>query len=227
MKNDNVIINVLLALWVNNKNDVIPLEVIEYVTENVERLLEEDELTMEMFDKPDVSITGLLRNKYVARCDLNSDIYLKMSNADAKKIIDKNEELSKLIYSILYIVIGCNNIKDKLPVQSEFVIESPDRDYYLTEQAYTFYKEKIYTDGDIIELEDITEEEYTQKHIQVVNSTFTIISCTRNDKMLSCSVRNNYLDFDFIKEKIDDVYTKRVDSYFESKNNKTYKITHS
>lgn len=221
---NNIILRVLFALSVSDGENIMSKDIIDKVVEVIKFLLEENEEALSTIDMPDTTVNELFRNTYVDRCDLNGNLHLNMSKNEADEIIEENEGLANIIYSSLLLLSYSSEIRERVNTPTEFYLDSPDRDYYLTSQDYTNYEEKLYTDGDIIELEDVNGENYNQKHVKVSNSTFSIIAVLKNNELLACVVRNNVLDSEYIAEKITDIENKTIDNYSKMVNNKIYKL---
>ncbi len=220
---NNVILNLLLSIVYKNEMDTIPLNVIEKTVEIFRSAVVSEDMLYQI-DMPDLTVNGLMGNKYVEAVDLAGNVHINMTEDEMTKEIAQNEELSTVLQNVLFLLSYSEFIKDKVSVNSSYVVENSNRDYYLTQQESSFYEEKLYTDGDVKILEKIEEDNYSQIHVLVENSSYSIILCKRKEKNLNCVVRSTIIDIDYICDKINDIDKNYTAYYEEDVKNKVYKL---
>lgn len=222
---NNTILNVLLAIASDNEMDMISIDMIEN-TIDIYRSLATDKEVLYQIDMPDLTVNGLMGNKYVEAVDLAGNVHISMTEEEMYKELNQNEKLANVLYIVLFLLSDTEFIQSKVSVNSSYVIENSDRDYYLTSQESSFYEEKIYTDGDVEILEKIEKDNYSRLHLLVNNSSYSIILCKRKDENLKCVARSAFVDIDYICEKINDI-DKGITDYYKEEDEKVYKLLKS
>ena len=217
------VLNVIFAVFRLGASDdetlYIKYQDLEKLVTDLKRACEEAPI-MHYYNMPDLSINSLKRNKCVEYVALDSEVAFDMDKEEAKKLIDRNPELSYMIATIgSYEHFDAEVTRNTAGV---FGVSHRDPNTEYTIGIVDNGMEKkinmLYTDGDIEYVED--QEGY--RRLNVTNSTYTIVTAEQDGAIKAGLLRSDAVlpeALDFLMDEVMAVYNGGIVDYNNSRSN--------
>ena len=217
------VLNVIFAVFRLGASDdetlYIKYQDLEKLVTDLKRACEEAPI-MHYYNMPDLSINSLKRNKCVEYVALDSEVAFDMDKEEAKKLIDRNPELSYMIATIgsyeHFDVEVTRNTAGVFGVSHR----DPNTEYTIgiVDNGMEKKINMLYTDGDIEYVED--QEGY--RRLNVTNSTYTIVTAEQDGAITAGLLRSDAVlpeALDFLMDEVMAVYNGGIVDYNNSRSN--------
>jgi len=206
------VLNIIFAVFRMGASDdetlYIKYQDLEKLVTDLKKACEQSPL-MHYYNMPDLSINSLKRNKCVDYVALDSEVAFDMDKEEAKKLIDRNPELSYMIATI-----GSYEHFDSEVARNTAGVfgvshRDPNTEYTIGQVNNGLEKKvnKLYTDGEIEYLEDTKEF----RRVNVTNSTYTIVTAENDGVLEAALLRSDAVlpeALDFLMDEVMSIYNK-------------------
>lgn len=230
-ENRDSILDIMFAMMVVDNSAEERYLKLDEVKTLVDKLSETGKTKPELheYDMPDLSVDSILKNKHVDYVSLDNEIAFRMEEDEAKQIIDRNNDVVRIIFALDYAldlkkqIQGFDEDCKKLSNgRVSFVYGDPNLQYLLGSynNGDEINDDKLLTDGVVT----VIEEDSGSKMVSVKGATYSIHASFVRERLDEAEVITNIMNPVFLAYLIFDVrdFCKNQYGAYEQQSSKPY-----
>ncbi len=212
---DNLL-NVIFALTVRNndsKRHCVHLDFVKEVVDKINMFSGNASYVRE-YDIPSLEPSNIKKNSHVDFVSDDKDIGYHMDYEESQKILNRNEDLVRLIVNFDCITEFNKEVEKISDGRMVYDFNSPDNFYELIyyNDGMDYRENILLTDGDV----DVITQNDFYKLVKVNNATYSILAAYDENGLTNSIVRNEIVHpvvFNLLKEIVKDFWNARVEDY--------------